>query len=100
MSESESLKIQHGGSHYKNFAIQPVEYCQKNKLGFCEASAVKYITRHNQPATKEMGRLDLEKAIHFLQMCMEMEYGVGCQVHYDDKPGPDLRTRDTIHPDD
>lgn len=65
-----SLKSQVGGDHYKDLPIQPVEFCQRNKLGYCEANAVKYICRHG----KKGGRTDIEKAIHYLEMLLEMEY--------------------------
>jgi hypothetical protein len=40
-----ALDKQIGGSHYKDMAIQPIEYIHKNGLGFCEGNIVKYITR-------------------------------------------------------
>lgn len=67
---SDALSVQVGGNHYKGLAIQPVEYCQRNKLGFCESSAIKYITRHKD----KNGRQDIEKAIHFLEMLLDFEY--------------------------
>jgi len=30
------LSIQVGGTHYKDFEIQPVEFATKNKLGFLQ----------------------------------------------------------------
>ena len=69
--ESSPLETQVGGSHYKDMPIQPVEFCQTNGLRFCEASAIKYICRHRN----KNGRQDLEKAIHFLQMLVAMQYG-------------------------
>ena len=69
---SETLK-QVGGSHYKDCTIQPVEYCQRNGLGYCESSVVKYVTRHKAKG----GRQDIEKAIHFLQLLLEIEYTTG-----------------------
>ena len=59
-----------GGDHYKKLAIQPAEYCQRNKLNFCESSVVKYVTRHRV----KNGREDIEKAIHFLKLLIEIEY--------------------------
>ena len=59
-----------GGAHYKNFAIQPTEYCIKNNLGFAEGCVIKYVTRH---ALKN-GKEDIEKAIHYLQMILEEKY--------------------------
>jgi len=65
-----ALDVQVDGDHYKKMAIQPTEYCQRNKLGFCESCAVKYVSRHRAKG----GRVDIEKAIHFLQMLLEIEY--------------------------
>lgn len=59
-----------GGGHYKAMAIQPIDFILANKLGYCEANAVKYICRHKS----KNGRQDLEKAIHYLQMLIEREY--------------------------
>lgn len=67
---SDALARQVGGDHYKDTAIQPVEFIQKNGLGFCEGNAIKYICRHK----KKGGKQDLEKAIHYLQLLLEMEY--------------------------
>lgn len=61
-----------GGSHYKNLAIQPAEYVYRNELGFLEGSAIKYITRHKS----KNGAQDVKKAIHFLQLLLEYEYGL------------------------
>lgn len=59
-----------GGSHYKLMAIQPYEYFQKNKLLGLESNAIKYISRHRF----KNGRQDIEKAIHCLQLLIELEY--------------------------
>lgn len=64
------LDEQIGGDHYKTMRIQPVVFCQVNRLGFCEASAIKYICRHG----KKGGRQDLAKAIHFLKILQDIEY--------------------------
>lgn len=65
-----ALAQQVGGSHYKDLAIQPVEYCQRNGLGFCESSVVKYVTRWR---SKGNGVEDLKKAKHFIDLLIEME---------------------------
>lgn len=65
-----ALDGQVGGSHYKGMAIQPAEYCQRNGLHHLESSAVKYVSRHKAKG----GRQDIEKAIHCLQMLLEIEY--------------------------
>ncbi len=70
MASMSANKEQIGGSHYKDLPIQPAEYAQRNRLGFIEGCVVKYVTRHKSKG----GRQDLEKAIHFLRMLVEMEY--------------------------
>jgi len=60
-----------GGSHYKDCAIQPVDYIVKNKLDFLEGNVVKYITRHK---TKN-GIEDIRKVIHYAELILEKKYG-------------------------
>jgi len=69
-TDQSAISTQVGGTHYKDMAIQPAEFCQKNRLGYLESLAVKYVSRHAKKGKRE----DLEKAIHCLQMLMEMEY--------------------------
>lgn len=64
-----ALEVQVGGSHYKDIAIQPVEYIHANGLGFCEGSVVKYVTRWRAKG----GIKDLEKARHFIDLLIELE---------------------------
>jgi len=64
------LHKQEGGTHYKDNAIQPVEYCQRNGLGFCESSVVKYVSRHQMKGKAQ----DIRKAIHFLELLLEIDY--------------------------
>ena len=59
-----------GGSHYKDFVIQPSEFIHKNRIGFLEGNVIKYVCRHN----KKMGRQDLEKAKHYIDLILEFEY--------------------------
>lgn len=68
MSNPHSSQV--GGNHYKDLAIQPVEYIHRNGLGFCEGCVVKYVSRHRN----KNGKQDLQKAIHFLEMLIAMEY--------------------------
>jgi hypothetical protein len=65
-----ALNEQVGGSHYKDFRIQPAEYCHANRLGLLEGNVVKYVTRYKQKG----GKQDLQKAIHCLQLLIELEY--------------------------
>lgn len=59
-----------GGDWYKTLAIQPLEYCQKNNLNMAESGVVKYVTRHRA----RNGKQDLLKAIHLIEMLIELEY--------------------------
>ena len=67
-----SLDKHHGGSHYKNFRIQPAEFINENKLLFAEGNAIKYICRHSAKGKEE----DIKKAIHYLEMILERDYNV------------------------
>lgn len=65
------FSIQVGGGHYKNSAIQPLEYIQSNKLTFCEGNVVKYISRYKQ----KNGIEDLAKVVHYAFLAAYEEYG-------------------------
>lgn len=69
MSES-AMNTQVGGAHYKSLKIQPMEYSMKNELNACQHTAIKYITRYKAKG----GKQDIMKAIHTLQMLIEIEY--------------------------
>lgn len=65
-----ALSKQVSGTHYKTLKIQPVTYIHANSLDFFQGNVVKYITRHKDKG----GKADIEKAIHFCQMIIELEY--------------------------
>ena len=65
-----ALDVQVGGGHYKDLAIQPVEYIHKNSLSYLEGNVVKYITRHKS----KNGEQDVRKAIHYCQLILRMQY--------------------------
>ena len=67
-----ALNVQEGGDHYKKLVIQPVEFIHKNKIGFLEGNAIKYLCRHKS----KNGLEDLKKAKHYIDLLIEMEYGV------------------------
>lgn len=67
-----ALDVQEAGGHYKNKAIQPVEYIHKNGIGYCAGAAIKYLTRYKE----KNGIEDLKKARHFIDLLIELEYGV------------------------
>ena len=58
------------GDHYKDMAVQPSEFIYRNALDWYEGNAVKYICRHKIKG----GRVDVEKAIHYLELLLEAEY--------------------------
>lgn len=57
----DALKKQVGGEHYKQLALQPIEFITRYRMKFCEGNVVKYLTRN-----KGNRREDLEKAYHYL----------------------------------
>ena len=59
-----------GGSHYRNYAIQPIEYIVANGLSFLAGNVVKYVTRYKD----KNGLEDINKAIHYLELIKEFEY--------------------------
>jgi len=67
---STALDTQIGGDHYKDMPIQPIEFCMANNLNPCQTYAVKYICRYPNKNGKE----DILKAIHTLQLLLDMEY--------------------------
>lgn len=65
-----ALDVQQGGGHYKSMAIQPVEFITANNIGYMEGSVIKYVSRHRA----KNGAEDIKKAIHFLQLILELTY--------------------------
>lgn len=68
-SKTSALAVQVDGNHYKHLKIQPAEYAFANNLPFLESNAIKYITRWRNKA----GIKDLQKAIHTLELIIELE---------------------------
>jgi hypothetical protein len=62
-----SFKKQVGGSHYKNYKIQPVEFIIKNNIGFVEGNIIKYILRFKEKG----GVQDLLKAKHYIELLID-----------------------------
>lgn len=61
---ADPMAVQVGGRHYKDLAIQPTEFAQKNGYDFCSGSILKYLTRHRM----KNGVEDLHKARHFVEI--------------------------------
>lgn len=67
---SDALGHQEGGNHYKSLAIQPVEFITANKLSFLEGCVIKRVCRHRS----KNGAEDIRKAIHELELILQLEY--------------------------
>jgi len=63
-----ALEKQTGGNHYKDMAIQPAEYAEKNGLSLLEGNIVKYVSRWK----KKGGLTDLQKIIHCAELIIEI----------------------------
>lgn len=63
-----ALEAQVGGNHYKKYPLQPVYYAQVNGYDTCSSYALKHITRH----ADKLGRQDLDKAIHYVELRQEI----------------------------
>jgi hypothetical protein len=70
LSSGNPLSLQISGSHYKSFKIQPIEFIHANNIPFIEGNIIKYVCRHKN----KNGRKDLEKAIHYLNILIKLEY--------------------------
>ena len=66
-----ALTQQVAGTHYKDMAIQPVEYVHANGLGYFEVNVIKFVSRWR----KKGGRSDLDKAKHYIQLLIDLESG-------------------------
>lgn len=64
-----ALEKQVGGNHYKQFAIQPVEFINANNLSYMQGNVIKYVVRY----PFKNGIADLEKAKHYIEMLIEFE---------------------------
>ena len=64
-----NLNNQIGGDHYRRMKIQPIEFIHANKLDFLEGCVIKRVCRWRN----KNGIEDLHKAIHELQLLIELE---------------------------
>ena len=62
--------VQEGGTHYRAYPIQPIQYIVANGIGFLAGNVIKYVTRYG----RKNGAEDIRKAIHYLQLILEFEY--------------------------
>ena len=66
------LQTQIGGSHYKNFEYQPIEFFMDMKLNFIQCNIIKYIVRHRS----KNGIEDVKKAKHYAEIAKELKVSV------------------------
>ena len=64
-----ALETQINGKHYKDLAIQPVEYIHANQIPYMEGNVIKYVTRWRSKG----GIADLHKAKHYIELLIELE---------------------------
>ena len=67
----DSIPEQVGGNHYGKLKIDPNTYAMENELNFMQGQIIKYVTRYDL----KNGLEDLKKAMHNLEILIEMEYG-------------------------
>ena len=60
------LTTQVGGTHYKDYKYQPIEFFMDLNLSPAIHSAIKYLTRIG--ANKDSGGLGIDKTIHYIQI--------------------------------
>lgn len=58
------MNTQVGGNHYKDMAIQPLEFILANNISFCEGNVIKYVSRWKEKGGVE----DLRKAKHYIEV--------------------------------
>lgn len=58
-----------GGRHYKDFQIQPAEFCHVNRLGFLTGEVVKRMCAYEATGDIE----EIHKSIHELELLLEFE---------------------------
>ena len=64
-----ALQQQINGTHYRELAIQPVEFIHANGIGYMEGNVIKYVTRWRSKG----GIADLHKAKHYIELLIELE---------------------------
>jgi hypothetical protein len=67
VKKTSAFDAQVGGSHYKDMAIQPLEYIMANGIPFAEGNVIKYVSRWR----KKNGLQDLRKSLDMLEKIIE-----------------------------
>lgn len=75
MSDTKTAQLdQVGGDHYRSMPIQPAEFIHRNGIGYLEGNIIKYVVRHRTKGKAQ----DIQKAIHYCRLLLELEYGEQC----------------------
>ena len=83
ITKNSSFTTQVGGDHYGTDRIQPIDVAAANNYDFFEGSALKYLDRYS----RKEGAKDLKKCMHYVQMILELKYGVRCTITYEEDNG-------------
>ena len=65
------FKTQVGGSHYKDYKIQPYTFFYRNNIPHHKAAIIRRILRYDHPTGK--GEEDLDKITHEVELIKQME---------------------------
>ena len=84
---SDVLKKQVGGSHYKDYNIQPYEFFMANQIPYHKAAIIKRILRYDHPTGG--GVTDLDKIIHEVELIKKLQITSPYRV-----PGIDVAATD------
>lgn len=64
-----------GGTHYRDFAIQPADFITRNSLSFLRGCVIKRMCRAGKKGNHDTALEDLRKAIHEIKLIALYEYG-------------------------
>jgi hypothetical protein len=62
-------EVQHGGTHYRDKAIQVWDFIYQNNIRYLEGNVIKYVSRWREKG----GVQDLLKAKHYIEKLIEVE---------------------------
>ena len=69
MSTNNPLNKECGGTHYQQFAMQPIELIVACKWGFIQGNIAKYLLR----AKYKNGQEDIDKAVHYCELGRQLK---------------------------
>ncbi len=58
-----------GGTHYRQYLIEPIDFITLNNVPFCQANILKYLCRYKRKGGLE----DLAKARHYVKLAVSRE---------------------------